>query len=153
MQVALAAAATLDAAPALTSTLLDRKVFERRRDSVRAWAARVRTVTLVAFVLAATSRTAAVLIRYQAPMATWWRLQQALGPAAHRSQQCGTVCVGEEWYRFPSSFFLPDGAHLAFVDSAFDGAQGHSFALSGRALPLSLCAFECAHGPTLTVLT
>ena len=33
-----------------------------------------------------------------------------------------SVCVGEEWYRYPSSFFLPGPAYrLQFVKSGFDG--------------------------------
>ena len=33
-----------------------------------------------------------------------------------------TVCVGAEWHRFPSSFFLPgEGYRLGFVKSGFDG--------------------------------
>ena len=32
-----------------------------------------------------------------------------------------TVCVGKEWYRFGSSFFLPQHARLAFVRSHFKG--------------------------------
>lgn len=31
------------------------------------------------------------------------------------------VCVGNEWYRFPSSFFLPPKSHLAFVKDGFTG--------------------------------
>ena len=32
------------------------------------------------------------------------------------------VCVGKEWYRFGSSFFLPSASvHLQFVKSGFDG--------------------------------
>ena len=32
------------------------------------------------------------------------------------------VCVGGEWHRFPSSFFLPSPAYrLAFVQSSFGG--------------------------------
>lgn len=32
------------------------------------------------------------------------------------------VCVGDEWYRYPSSFFLPGPAYrLQFVKSGFDG--------------------------------
>jgi len=32
------------------------------------------------------------------------------------------VCVGKEWYRFPSSFFLPHrAAHIAFIESGFGG--------------------------------
>ena len=33
-----------------------------------------------------------------------------------------SVCVGDEWYRYPSSFFLPGPAYqLQFVRSSFDG--------------------------------
>ena len=31
------------------------------------------------------------------------------------------ICYGKEWYRYPSSFFLPDGFRAKFVKSAFDG--------------------------------
>ncbi|EEB05328.1 mannosyltransferase complex subunit Alg9 [Schizosaccharomyces japonicus yFS275] len=31
------------------------------------------------------------------------------------------VCVGKEWYRYPSSFFLPDHTELRFLKSEFDG--------------------------------
>ena len=31
------------------------------------------------------------------------------------------VCVGNEWYRFPSSFFLPAGTRVEFVRDGFDG--------------------------------
>ena len=33
----------------------------------------------------------------------------------------GLVCVGKEWYRFPSSWFLPQGYELGFVKSGFGG--------------------------------
>lgn len=32
-----------------------------------------------------------------------------------------TVCFGKDWYRFPTSFFLPNNAHAKFVKSEFDG--------------------------------
>ena len=33
-----------------------------------------------------------------------------------------SVCVGDEWYRYPSSFFLPGSSYwLQFVKSGFDG--------------------------------
>lgn len=40
----------------------------------------------------------------------------------HASSPHGlSVCYGKEWYRFPSSFFLPNDDSLEFVKSAFDG--------------------------------
>lgn len=32
-----------------------------------------------------------------------------------------TICLGKEWYRFPSSFFVPENSHALFIKSAFDG--------------------------------
>jgi alpha-1,2-mannosyltransferase len=32
-----------------------------------------------------------------------------------------TVCLGKEWYRFPSSFFLPNEVHAKFIKSEFSG--------------------------------
>jgi alpha-1,2-mannosyltransferase len=32
-----------------------------------------------------------------------------------------TVCLGKEWYRFPSSYHLPNGAKAKFVKSEFKG--------------------------------
>lgn len=32
-----------------------------------------------------------------------------------------TVCLGKEWYRFPSSFFTPENSRALFVKSAFNG--------------------------------
>lgn len=31
------------------------------------------------------------------------------------------VCVGREWYHFPTSFFLPENHRLQFIKSGFDG--------------------------------
>jgi alpha-1,2-mannosyltransferase len=32
------------------------------------------------------------------------------------------ICVGKEWYRFPSNFFLPSSQYkLQFVESGFTG--------------------------------
>ena len=38
------------------------------------------------------------------------------------------VCVGDEWHRFPSSFFLPSpGYRLAFLKSGFTGLLPRAF--------------------------
>ena len=55
---------------------------------------------------------------YAAPLQLYSRLY-------HRATGTGggaaVVCVGNEWYRYASSFFLPEGARLAFVRDGFDG--------------------------------
>ncbi|KAM6157892.1 alpha-1,2-mannosyltransferase ALG9 isoform 2-T2 [Rhynchocyon petersi] len=38
------------------------------------------------------------------------------------------VCVGKEWYRFPSSFLLPDNWQLQFIPSEFRGQLPKPFA-------------------------
>ncbi|KAG0272471.1 mannosyltransferase [Linnemannia exigua] len=49
------------------------------------------------------------------------------------------VCVGKEWYRFPSHYFLPEGAKLGLIKSHFDGLLPGEFLESTNAsgeLPL-----------------
>jgi hypothetical protein len=49
------------------------------------------------------------------------------------------VCVGKEWYRFPSSFFLRPWARIAFLRSGFRGQLPKPFAehAHGTRLPVS----------------
>lgn len=50
------------------------------------------------------------------------------------------VCVGKEWYRFPSHYFLPEGAKLGLIKSHFDGLLPGEFkemAQNGELPPLS----------------
>ena len=43
-------------------------------------------------------------------------------PPARSSDGIRLVCVGNEWYRFPASFFLPDGkVRLRFIRDGFQG--------------------------------
>ncbi|XP_051552085.1 alpha-1,2-mannosyltransferase ALG9-like isoform X1 [Myxocyprinus asiaticus] len=39
------------------------------------------------------------------------------------------VCVGKEWYRFPSSFLLPNNWHLQFIQSEFRGQLPKPYAM------------------------
>lgn len=38
-----------------------------------------------------------------------------------------TLCVGKEWYRFPSHFLVPDGVNVEFVKSEFNGLLPRHF--------------------------
>ncbi|CAM9376739.1 unnamed protein product [Phaeothamnion confervicola] len=52
-----------------------------------------------------------------------------LGAGAAMGRRALRVCVGAEWYRFPSSFFLPnDRAELVYLRSAFRGQLPQPFA-------------------------
>lgn len=42
-------------------------------------------------------------------------------PLADVGEQGDTVCFGKEWYRFPSSYFLPNDMHAKFIRSEFRG--------------------------------
>jgi alpha-1,2-mannosyltransferase len=61
-------------------------------------------------------RTIGMLTAYSAPLKVYEPLQQ---PGFTRTGD--TLCLGKEWYRFPSSFFLPDGVKAKFIRSDFKG--------------------------------
>lgn len=53
---------------------------------------------------------------YHAPLEVYRALKE---PGAPRSEE--TVCLGKEWYRFPSSYHLPNNLRPKFVKSEFAG--------------------------------
>ena len=114
----LGAALALDAALAL---LVDGVSAERNGVPRRMIATAARAATGVAvgsFVALSVARSAALVHNYAAPLAVY----AALPPGAQR------VCVGKEWYRFPSSFFLPPGAPpLLWVRGGFRGQLPQPF--------------------------
>ncbi|KAL8926424.1 MAG: hypothetical protein Q9208_002967 [Pyrenodesmia sp. 3 TL-2023] len=62
------------------------------------------------------ARTIGIYSAYKAPL-------QVYAPL-HEAEFAGTeanVCLGKDWYRFPSSYFLPKGMRAKFIKSAFDG--------------------------------
>ena len=61
-------------------------------------------------------RTLNLVTAYRAPLQIYKPLQH---PEFIKSEE--TVCLGKEWYRFPSSYFLPSEMRAKFVKSAFDG--------------------------------
>ena len=74
---------------------------------------------LAPFALVSAARVACVVHGFSAPLSLYNHLS--------RVELSGTagevnVCVGKEWYRFGSSFFLPSAsARVRFVKSGFDG--------------------------------
>ncbi|KAL3158672.1 hypothetical protein ABBQ32_011414 [Trebouxia sp. C0010 RCD-2024] len=114
----LAAATTLapmHLSAAIFKQFLPRKLARRLSRAATAVAA----FTIVALSL---SRSAALVINYGAPMRLYKHLPQI--PEYTNATRCNivSVCVGDEWYRYPSSFFLPGPAYrLQFVKSGFDG--------------------------------
>lgn len=60
-------------------------------------------------------RTVGMITAYNAPL-------KVFEPLEKREVQAGeSVCFGKEWYRFPSSYFLPNNMRAKFVKSEFKG--------------------------------
>ncbi|KAL0044650.1 hypothetical protein WJX82_004234 [Trebouxia sp. C0006] len=115
----LAAATTLASFRTLTSTILG-KLFSRR---FARWISRGATaVVVIAIVVLSLSRSIALVVNYGAPMRLYSQLPQIPEEANMTNSDVVSVCVGDEWYRYPSSFFLPGSSYrLQFVKSGFDG--------------------------------
>lgn len=74
--------------------------------------------TIFAFSVASSSRIFALYRNYYAPFDVYMAVNEKLNETSSSS---ASVCVSKEWYRFPSSFFLPDNIRLNFVRSEFRG--------------------------------
>lgn len=61
-------------------------------------------------------RTIGTLTAYSAPLKVYQPLHQ---PGVSRPGD--NVCLGKEWYRFPSSYLLPDRVRPKFIRSEFSG--------------------------------
>lgn len=61
-------------------------------------------------------RTIGTFTAYSAPLTIYEPLHRT-GVA----RPGDTVCLGKEWYRFPSSFHLPQGVRAKFIQSEFSG--------------------------------
>ena len=61
-------------------------------------------------------RTAGVVTGYSAPLYVHKALQD---PKVGRPGD--VVCYGKDWYRFPSSYFVPKGMRAKFIKSEFNG--------------------------------
>jgi alpha-1,2-mannosyltransferase len=91
----------------------------------------IRTALLVAFVALSVSRNIAQVVNYGAPLHVWGAVAAAQTKISLGLQDTpiianSSVCVGKEWYRFPSSFFLPHG-RLLFLRSEFRGQLPQPF--------------------------
>ncbi|ODV85740.1 glycosyltransferase family 22 protein [[Candida] arabinofermentans NRRL YB-2248] len=73
---------------------------------------------LIIFVVIATIsslRIISLIKNYSAPLTVFRNLPQT------DSQTIENVCIGREWYHYPSSFFLNSNQRLRFVESGFRG--------------------------------
>ncbi|EDV22011.1 uncharacterized protein TRIADDRAFT_29833 [Trichoplax adhaerens] len=80
--------------------------------------------TFLLYMLLSLSRTMVLHIGYQAPIEVYKQLPTLVSEYKSISKfQDINVCVGKEWHRFPSNFFLPNRytCQLQFVKSEFRG--------------------------------
>ena len=61
-------------------------------------------------------RTIGTITAYRAPLQVYAPLTELT-----KLRSTDTVCIAKEWYRYPSSYFLPNGVHAKFVESEFSG--------------------------------
>nr|POE93595.1 alpha-1,2-mannosyltransferase alg9 [Quercus suber] len=61
-------------------------------------------------------RIAGTMTAFSAPLSIYTPLHQA-----GMTRVGDTVCLGKEWYRFPSHFLLPQGVQAKFIKSEFSG--------------------------------
>ncbi|XP_030890261.1 alpha-1,2-mannosyltransferase ALG9 [Leptonychotes weddellii] len=96
---------------------------------------------LVLFGLLSFSRSVALFKGYHGPLDLYPEFYRiATDPTIHTVPEGRpvNVCVGKEWYRFPSSFLLPDNWQLQFIPSEFRGQLPKPFAegpLATRIVP------------------
>ncbi|XP_036076395.1 alpha-1,2-mannosyltransferase ALG9 isoform X3 [Rousettus aegyptiacus] len=100
--------------------------------------------TLFLFGLLSFSRSVALFRGYHGPLDLYPEFYRiATDPSIHTVPEGRpvNVCVGKEWYRFPSSFFLPDNWQLQFIPSEFRGQLPKPFAegpLATRIVPADM---------------
>ncbi|CAO3651769.1 unnamed protein product [Cunninghamella echinulata] len=108
--------------------------------NIRAYLLRYTSIVILfVYSLISISRILALLTRYHAPMAVyaslWNERQDALIFPNTLQEEYDTnpmkkelqVCVGKEWYRYQSSFFLPKDVRLRFISSEFNGLLPNTF--------------------------
>jgi alpha-1,2-mannosyltransferase len=86
---------------------------------------------LLPYIILSLSRTSALVVYYGAPLHAYNHVHTlainhineatTTAAAVDLSSNNTSICVGKEWYRFPSHFFLPSPYHLEFIKSDFTG--------------------------------
>ncbi|EME81020.1 glycosyltransferase family 22 protein [Pseudocercospora fijiensis CIRAD86] len=95
----------------------------------------LRLLAIIAFVTLATAlaafRTVGTMTAYQAPLSIYEPLHR---PGV--SKPGDQVCLGKEWYRFPSHYLLPEGVRAKFIRSEFRGLLPGEFSEAGQGFGL-----------------
>lgn len=86
------------------------------------------TITMLLSVDIAVLRLYGVWSAYSGPMKIYSPLLEGIDGKAPIGRDEDTVCLGKEWYRFPSSYFLPRDMRAKFIRSEFRGLLPGEFA-------------------------
>lgn len=105
----------------LSAAVLVSRIFQHTRQVIKP---RILTrialvLFMIVFAIVSVLRILNLVNNYSAPITSaqiFYDVEQA-----SPSTEIQNVCVGREWYHFPTSFFLPDNYRLRFVTSGFDG--------------------------------
>jgi alpha-1,2-mannosyltransferase len=81
---------------------------------------KLKLAAVTAFILVSINagllRSVGMATAYNAPLGVYGALEK---PGI--AKEGDSLCLGKEWYRFPSSFFLPDSMQAKFIRSEFSG--------------------------------
>ena len=77
-------------------------------------------------------RIIGTITAYNAPLSVY----QPLHNASSGAKADDFVCLGKEWYRFPSHYLLPDGMRAKFIKSEFSGLLPGEFSEAGQGFGL-----------------
>ncbi|KAG0365599.1 mannosyltransferase [Gamsiella multidivaricata] len=145
---------TLFMAQKIIQRTLDRFVTRSKTAAIHKYAAGLVWLVLLASAAVSLSRILALYEHYSAPIDVYRKafdMVKVPGPMVVEGSDSTVtggaaalannrdpakivrVCVGKEWYRFPSHYFLPEGAKLGFLKSHFDGLLPGEF----QELPLN----------------
>ncbi|RYR68281.1 hypothetical protein Ahy_A03g014772 isoform A [Arachis hypogaea] len=111
--ICVAASAVIESFPDLF-----RDKYNPRSDSILVKAAKILRPVILSLILCAShARTFSLIHGYSAPMEVYKILEH------HDDAGTGSVlCVGSEWHRFPSSFFIPNYvSEVRWIDDGFRG--------------------------------
>lgn len=85
----------------------------------------VASALVTVFMVVSVLRTLNLVDKYLAPLKVFNYFEQT--STDKQDASIVNVCVGREWYHFPTSMFLPDNYRLRFAKSGFDGLLPRDF--------------------------
>ncbi|TIC43277.1 hypothetical protein E3Q08_02357 [Wallemia mellicola] len=85
--------------------------------------ARTLTVSIVIIsIVLSVMRILAMQQYYHAPIDILFEFsEKELSTRTHLNERQITLCYGKDWYRFPSSYLIPQNVDVQFIESEFDG--------------------------------